>query len=272
MNHFVSRREAQQALQWWDHQQAIHTRQQAEQIREDLLQELFTMRRSLELAPTGAILELPEGWLDKFEQLHHSLEQIGYALSPPYVEENLALAIQYLLEQLQLEQPGLTVQMQLDNQPDRSEHNRSEHNRVILMALDQLLRIALPQIAVQPQAQSQAQLQAQLQAQPQVQLDQLIQICLNYQANQAELQVSFPDLKAETLKAIRDSPALKYLERAFQLLTSGWCASRQTKRMLTCAFGWELESSARSQSQFTAQPQSQLQPDQKLVISAKEKQ
>ncbi len=100
----------QQALQWWSFRQSIKLSVEANKIREDFLQELFTVRQNLELLaidnPESSI-EKTQASLKQIDHLHRSLAQLSDRLFPSYLEDNLPLAIEYLLEPWIVSHPHL---------------------------------------------------------------------------------------------------------------------------------------------------------------------
>ncbi|MBF2072279.1 MAG: hypothetical protein IGS50_00730 [Synechococcales cyanobacterium C42_A2020_086] len=94
----------QQAMQWWESRRVLRLNTEVEVLRDQVLQELFTMRRCLELVSleTGEAADQQRHvWLAQVETLHQSLERLGFQLSPPYVEDSLPLAIQALLGRIE---------------------------------------------------------------------------------------------------------------------------------------------------------------------------
>ncbi|MBD2110338.1 MULTISPECIES: hypothetical protein [Cyanophyceae] len=77
-------------LCWWHRHQAQWLNREADAIRNGLLQDLFAVRRQLELLPG-------DGSLAAVEHLYHSLEALGNRLSSPYLHDSLPLAIQQAL-------------------------------------------------------------------------------------------------------------------------------------------------------------------------------
>jgi hypothetical protein len=212
----VSWHQTQAALQWWEGRRTLRLDQQAEYIREGLLQELFTMRRCLELSETPDPSHTQhQHWLSQVEKLHQSLEQLGYQLSPPYSEESLPLALQHLLQQWQRRPPTCKIELDL---PLQWQEQRSESNRLVITALDELLQLVLPQDAVGLSAQ----------------------ICLRTQGHRAELalQVMYPDptLRSQVCRARE----LRYLERAFEVLAAGRCFQQQRGATASWRLSWPL--------------------------------
>lgn len=77
-------------LRWWYRHQAQWLNREADTIRNGLLQDLFAVRRQLELLPG-------DGGLAAVEHLYQSLEDLGNRLSSPYLHDSLPLAIQQAL-------------------------------------------------------------------------------------------------------------------------------------------------------------------------------
>lgn len=123
--------------QWWHAHQMSRLHDQAESIRDDVLQQTFAFRRYLEnnLADQPDVAQT-EQWLDRFQTFYQTLEQLSNQLSPPFVADSLPLALQFMVKTWQHNQPGLQVQLELpSNWPD----DPSEHNRVILSTVTGIL-------------------------------------------------------------------------------------------------------------------------------------
>lgn len=178
------------------------------------MQEVFSVRRSIELLKTGdSRLNESQHWLAKVEKIHRSLEQISHHLSPFYVEESLPLAIQYGLNQQQQIASEVSVEL-----PHEWTNEPPERNRVILIMIDELLRIAAPRrVSHQP-----------------------LRICLKAQNGLGELtvQISYPDRQA--IVSCCNLKELRYLEQSFRFLTSGWCLHRRQGLAITWYFYWRL--------------------------------
>lgn len=97
--------EAADLLKWWQQQHTHRLKREADFIRNDVLQEVFTMRRRLELchktcdehdgarqmlACTPHSISLD---LERLEHIHLSLGQLSDRLDPPYVQASLPLAL-----------------------------------------------------------------------------------------------------------------------------------------------------------------------------------
>ncbi len=156
----------QRSLRWWQARQSDRQWHAAEGIRDGALQDSFAMRRSLELALTPRVHrpepapEQTAHWLAQIETIQQDLEALSHHLSPPYWEDNFPLAVRSLLERWHRTHPGLTVATTL---PHPWCQESGEAGRIVLMALDELLRLTLPAdptpIALQVSLQQQEQVQ-----------------------------------------------------------------------------------------------------------------
>ncbi|MGB5975740.1 MAG: hypothetical protein WBG38_20610, partial [Nodosilinea sp.] len=81
-----------QLLRWWHRHQTRWLTGEADTIRNGLLQDLFAIRRQIEL-----VTDDETAGLATVEQLYDALEQLGNRLSSPYLEESLPLALQHAL-------------------------------------------------------------------------------------------------------------------------------------------------------------------------------
>lgn len=87
-------------LRWWHQHQAQQWNHEADLIRNGLLQEIFALRRRLELAcqtqpnadEFGCAAHLAE-----LSKLYTSLESLGNRLGSPYLQESLPLALQFTI-------------------------------------------------------------------------------------------------------------------------------------------------------------------------------
>ena len=115
-------------LGWWYQHQTEWLLQEADAIRNGLLQDLFALRRKLELLDGDHHLCLAET-----EHLYQALEQLGDRLSSPFVHDSLPLAMQHLLMPWRKKLP---VQA---NMPTHWPAESAEHIRIVLSVLDYLL-------------------------------------------------------------------------------------------------------------------------------------
>lgn len=211
----------QQASQWWHYRQSHYLQCQADQIRDGLLQKLFTIRRSLELSNQEDCHQWSENrqiWVTEIEQVHRLLRHLSDQLAPSHLEESLPLAIRYELEHWKQQNPQIKLNLDL---PTEWTYEPPERSRAILMILDELLRIALPH-------------------QPHLIIQEPLQIRLTARNYKGELRIGIPYPDPSTLTACCRSHELIYLSQSFQLLTSGWCVSHYKGRTATWSFRWRL--------------------------------
>ena len=211
--------EMQKTLYWWDQRRSRQLQQKAEEIREGLLQELFACRRSLELQlmdhPEISIQSL-QSCLNHIEELHHSIEQLSYELSPPYIEESLPLAVQHLLEQWRMRHSVLSFETALP----QSWQDDPARNQIVLAILDELLHLTV--VEHQPEAPIYISLQA----------DQTI----------GRLTVRITDSDSSALAAASREEHFHYLRRSFQLLAAGQCRMQTEGSTVAWYFSWRLHS------------------------------
>lgn len=193
----------------------LRAQHQAEQIREGALQELFALRRSLELA--AAANHLPQeyqNWLNTVEHLHHRLEHLSYALAFPYSEENLPLAIQYHMKDWQANHPGCSIQLDL---PASGLTQSAEQNQMVIKVLDELLQLALPRP-----------------------VSAFVQIVLRSKSAvsyELKIQILY-DTESAMAKVCRSSE-LQSLERSFEILALGHCVRQQEALRVCWCFNWQ---------------------------------
>ncbi|NJO64346.1 MAG: hypothetical protein HC836_41120 [Richelia sp. RM2_1_2] len=213
----VSYRRSQQALIWWNGRQYGKMRYEGEVIRERILQDLFILRRNLELSKVNSResqLKLEKYDLETFEKLHHSLKQLSEYLYPAHIDDSLGLAVACLVEYWKLQIPGLNLQ--LDIQTDW--HDESyERSRVILMVMSELLQITLPLIS------------------PSVS----ISISLEQQDSRNQLIVKFDSPDISKLESYSCSQQLDFLKHIFTFLIPGKCFYRKQKSMQIWYFYWQ---------------------------------
>lgn len=88
------------ALQWWFERQETFLEQQSKTVHNGLMQDVFAVRRSFELAAVeSGLAASDQDELVHLEQIYHSLKQVTDAFFPAYVGESLPLAIQSKIRQ-----------------------------------------------------------------------------------------------------------------------------------------------------------------------------
>ncbi|NJL35466.1 MAG: hypothetical protein HC840_12130 [Leptolyngbyaceae cyanobacterium RM2_2_4] len=215
----ASQLEIYETMRWWHQRQALQLNAQATEIRDGLLQELFALRRGLEVWAEGnhnASSHHHHDWLQKIERLHQDLERISNHLSPPYLEESLPLAIQYAAESWRTHYPQL--EFVLDSPVQRSSESPAR-SRIILTTLHeflQIIRLNFPEV-------------------------DSLRISLSLQEIESRLAIEIPDVSQSTLASFLASDHLKYLSQAFELLTLGKCLHQQRELEITWYFLWQEE-------------------------------
>ncbi|KOP27498.1 hypothetical protein AMR41_05375 [Hapalosiphon sp. MRB220] len=191
----------QQALQWWSCRQSLKMLLEAEKIRDDILQESFIIRRSLEILAEGD-LGLSTGQtqeiLKKINNFHQSLAQLSDRLFPVYIQDNLPLAIQYLLEPWFSSHSHISFHLDM---PHSWRYESADRSLIILKTIEELLRISLPDVLTQIS----------------------IYMCLQQQEHVGKLvlQITYPDIS--TLLFYKNLPEQEYICKTFSFLTSGKC-------------------------------------------------
>ena len=207
----------QQALQWWSSRQSMKLFQEAEKIRDGLLQESFTIRRSLEMLPVDN-LELSfnktQDCLKQIDQFHQSLVELSDRLFPAYLQDSLPLAIHCLLEPWRASYPHLYFHIDM---PACWREESVGCSLTVVRALEELLRITLPEALTQIS----------------------IDISLEEQENIGQLivRITYPD--THTLICYSSLPELKFLCKTFQVLTSGKCFYRIKNLTVIWYFCWK---------------------------------
>ncbi|MCY7277364.1 MAG: hypothetical protein LH702_27445 [Phormidesmis sp. CAN_BIN44] len=207
-----------QVLRWWYQRQSAQLCCEAERIREGLLQESFSMRRSLELALSNdrVCTQELQNWLVQIEAIQHSLEAVTHRLSPPYLDDSLPLAVQHVLKQLQATHPEIHLEVEL---PTDWNEEPIEQRRVILSFLNELLQL----IAFQPQSET------------------VLQVRLSQQAQSRRLIIQLNTSNvSDLLSSARRE--LMYLQEFFQVMTAGKCYCQKQSSKVTWCCQWQSQS------------------------------
>ncbi|WP_155749347.1 hypothetical protein [Scytonema sp. UIC 10036] len=207
----------QQALRWWSFRQSMKLFLEAEKIRDDLLQESFTIRRSLELLPEDNVefsLTTTQECLKKIDSFHQSLAQLSDRLFSAYLPEGLPLAIEFLLQSWLASNSHLYFRLDV---PTYWQDEPAERSLVILTTLEELLRIVLPEVSTQMIS---------------------VYVGLNQQESNRQLtvEITYPDLP--TFFMFSSIPEIKYLCNTFKILTSGKCFCRNNNLSIIWSFCW----------------------------------
>lgn len=113
--------------------------QEAENIRDGLLQESFIIRRYLERL-SREHREITQEYLIKIDNWHQTLAKLSDRLFPECLPHHLPLAIEFLLENWLESYPHIKFDIVL---PTNWPTEGAECSLVILTALDELLRITI---------------------------------------------------------------------------------------------------------------------------------
>ncbi|MBD2409679.1 hypothetical protein FACHB389_24065 [Nostoc calcicola FACHB-389] len=206
----------QQSLQWWSSRQSMKLFVEAERIRDDLLQESFTIRRNLDLL-TVDNLNLSDNkiqeCLKQIDNFHHSLVQLSDRLFPASLQDSFPLAIECLLEPWLVSNPQLYFQIDL---PLYWRHEPAERSLIVLTALNELLTITLAEVLASTS----------------------VYITLKQQKNIGQLIVEITYSNMSTFVLHSRLPELNYLCETFRLLTSGKCFNRTRNMNIRWYFYW----------------------------------
>jgi hypothetical protein len=127
--------DSEQLLRWWHQHQTQWLASEADAVRNGLLQDLFAIRRRLELMANDDTHALAT-----VEHLYNALENLGDRLSSPYLGESLPLALQHALNSWP---PELDLQVSL---PSRWPDEPIEYVTLVLSVVEHVRQtlVALP--------------------------------------------------------------------------------------------------------------------------------
>ena len=219
------------AWQWWYDKQLKQLDCEASRIRDGLLQQSFIMRRSLELSLLNRkefSSPIFQEWLTKLENLHSSLKELSDRLSPPYLEESLPLAIQYVVQKWQIQQPLFQFKLQL---PSNWLNKSLARNRIVLTCLEEILQITLAGLRANAVAEHDS-----ISQEIQQQVSILISLDNKKEQNELRIHITYPD--SISAIALRQYQEIKYLRQSFMLLTSGQCSYQDRQQMDEWCFRW----------------------------------
>ncbi len=110
----------------------------AELLREQVLQNLFAIRRNLELNADSSVDSWGDKaqWLGAVEQVIASLDRLTQSLYPAYIDDSLPLALQYQAEVWRQRMPQLQFSVSV---PQQWGSNCPYYNWLILALLDEWL-------------------------------------------------------------------------------------------------------------------------------------
>ncbi len=223
----VSSQQMQQAIRWWFKQEAIDRAAHSDQIQNGLIQDLFAVRLSLQ-SPLPEQAEdrvrQQQIWVAEADKLHAHLSHLSDALTQPYLAESLPLAIRLLLKRWEIDHPNRTVRLDL---PLDWHTEPLERNRIILVTLNTLLKLAVPSSI------SHATLAITL-------IERLPRKGNCFASPQAELivKITYPNLAThQSNTRVRE---LKYLCRCFRCLVPGRCSYQPQSSAAVWRFKWNL--------------------------------
>ncbi|MEM9485595.1 MAG: hypothetical protein AAGA83_18115 [Cyanobacteria bacterium P01_F01_bin.116] len=194
----------QAAWQWWYRQQRQQQHYQAEIVRDGLLQDAFALRRYLEKTDQ----EVPASYLEQFNHFYQTLEQLSNQLSPPFVEDSLPLALQFLIKQ----QISGDIPFEIDGSTDWFTES-VESNQIVISIVDELLSLL--------SIDAQSPLKVRLWRDGSVNYLQFVNS--SYQ---------------QDVPQVEDVPEVKYLKEIFHSLISGTLDIEQNDAKLKCRLSW----------------------------------
>ncbi|MFH7243976.1 MAG: hypothetical protein ACHWZW_14125 [Spirulina sp.] len=128
-----------QLLRWWHQHQARWLVGEADAVRNGILQDLFAVRRQLEMMAGDDAQALAT-----IEHLYSALENLGDRLSSPYLFESLPLALQHALKQWPAD---LALEVKL---PSQWPKEPMERVTLVLSVVDHIQQ-TLAALSTQPQ-------------------------------------------------------------------------------------------------------------------------
>ncbi|MEM9977734.1 MAG: hypothetical protein AAF808_08880 [Cyanobacteria bacterium P01_D01_bin.2] len=196
----------QQAWHWWYSQQQQQQQYQAEIVRDGLLQEAFALRRCLENGSSNTPVPL-----EQFNQFYRALENLSNQLSPPFIEDSLPLALQFLLKHYGQLETALTLEPDTDWSSDKSESNQT-----VVAVVAELLPL-LAQAAQPP-----------------------LQVRLWRSGSLNNLRFTRHILHQQTARSLLNSVEVEHLKEIFHSLLSGTLDIKQTNAELMCQLSWRV--------------------------------
>jgi hypothetical protein len=142
----------QAALRWWWERQVIQAYNNAENLRDRVLQEAFALRRNLELSheaiATDAALAAWQSHLPRLltsaNRLHQEVQQFSDQLSSPFLSDSLPLAIRHVVSTWENAYPA--VQFSLDL-PQDWPHQNAVQQDILTKVLDEWLHLCFTDVA-----------------------------------------------------------------------------------------------------------------------------
>ncbi len=136
-----SRSGVEKAWQWWYQKKLTQLESEANLIRDRLLQESFAIRRSWELSLTESNQSnssSPQQCVERLEEVSLALKEFSDRLYPPYLNEGLPFALQYLIRRWQEQLPEYQFKLNL---PQKWQQKSSANSFIVLNILEDLLHL-----------------------------------------------------------------------------------------------------------------------------------
>ena len=209
-----------EALQWWYQKVLKQLESEANLIREQLLQESFAVRRSLELSslkPNELASLSCQKCVAQLEDFHFTLKELSDRLSPPYLNEGLPFALQYLVTKWREQLPLCQFEL---NSPLNWRQKFPVHNSIILNTLAELLRIQLTENHFYN-----------------LTMIDVKQNQINHQLSN-QLKITFVEPGANKDLSKKHQQELKYIQKSFEYLTLGSCQNTLSKVSNIWYFKW----------------------------------
>lgn len=211
----VWRQQTRRALYWWHHRQHIKMRQEADSIRNKTLQELFVLRRNMELSQVNnSKTYFDQKYLDHVQSIHSSLKKLSEHLYPAHVDNNLPLAIYSIFELWKSNFSSFNFYLNL---PKTWENEPEEKNHVLLMIINELLNIIILSSEFLP-----------------LTLVATLEQKNNYNKLKLELQNSLTSNHTHFYRI----PEFDYLCHIFKIITGGKCFYQQKHSTQILHFCW----------------------------------
>jgi hypothetical protein len=209
-----------EALQWWYHKKLGQLESEANLIREQLLQESFALRRSLELSSIKSnefVSSSRQQYVAQLENFHSTLKEISDRLFPPCLNEGFPSALQYLVNKWREQFPGCQFDLGL---PPNWHHKSKDHNFIALNIVEELLFVQIGESLAKNLI-----------------IIELTQNFLSQQLNN-QLKITFVEQESNKQLLKNNQQELKYLQKSFECLTLGSCENILTKDRNTWSFKW----------------------------------
>lgn len=202
------------AFQWWQDCWLRHSAEQEENLRDGVLQDALVLRRGIELALlTGLSPSSSElvGWLGQLEFLYQNLDRLGDRLNPPYIEDDLNLALQHMMGSWIDKYPGIILSIQYPQGL-----SDSGFNSILLFSIEQLLRLF-----------------------SQLQDLGILHVFLTKNDTLSILRLSLGLTLQEPDKIRSVIQKIEYLQFVFPALVNGCLAYSYSPGLLNCEFSWK---------------------------------